>query len=67
MNALIVVDNLAKNAMIVHDLFAQDDAVFGDALHIKTTVALCALIQNQCPAEEYDLCMESLAVRSWRI
>ena len=63
MDSLTLVDNLAKNAMIVHDLFAQDDAAFEDALHIKTTVALFALIQNQCPIIEYDLCMESLAVR----
>ena len=46
---LTVIDNLAKGAMIVQDLFAQDDAAFEDALRVKTTVALCALIQNQCP------------------
>ena len=48
MNPIDVVDNLAKSAMTDHDLFAQDDALFDDSLHIKTTVALCALIQNQC-------------------
>lgn len=60
---LSVIDNLAKTAMIVHDLFAQDDAAFEDALHVRTTVGLCELIQNQCKRDDCDLCMESLALR----
>ena len=43
---LLVIDNLSKSAMIAHDLFAQDDAAMEDALYVKTTIGLCAMLQN---------------------
>ena len=50
--------------MIVHDLFAQDDVAMEDALYVKSTIGLCAMLQNVCNKEkEYDVCMESLATR----
>lgn len=49
--------------MIVHDLFAQDDAAMEDALYAKSAIGLCAMLQNSCNKDtEYDLCSESLAV-----
>ena len=55
----LVFDNLSKTVMIVHDLFAQDDAAMEDALYVKSTIGLCAMLQHACNKEtEYDLCME---------
>ena len=47
-----------SNALVVHDIVVQEDT-----LHIKTPIALRALIQNQCTLEEYDIHMESLGMR----
>ena len=55
-------DTLMNNALVGHDISAQDDAALGDSLHIKTPIALCALIQNQCTLKEYDINMESLGM-----
>ena len=60
--SLQALDNILEIAMIVHDLFAQDDAAMEDSLYVKSIIGLCTMLQKSC-GDQYDLCLESLAAR----